>query len=897
MARGFTIARFFAAEKAFAMRRSRATDRFYRTAAIEMLEPRLMLSDYYIAMTGSDSQAGSLDAPFATLGRFFTIAQPGDTCYIKGGTYNGSARGWDDLEPAVSGTADAPITVRNYAGQKVIIDTGRPSDYLTKFITLDQGQSYLTFRGLNLVHFEIAFNLQGTAPSHIVLSDLDIGYGGSYGTDDQDGWGVFMGSGVHDVTISGVVIHHIAGPGIQLQGGVDNVLIENCQIHDTTGGCGSDGIVANVADSQWVTNLTLIGNTVWNTDDDGIDIKGDSVTVTNCLSYDVAMCTYKFWSPPQDGVPLAQGRFTLINDVGFAAGETAIWGVYAPDMTITNCSFLDSGDGAFIYTSGQTWTGKLAMSGNKFYYNGNATWPYAVDIDRQNVVLSMDYDQYYNVNQPNQAFLMRTGSAYTVYSNGAFNDGAFYAAEGQELHGQGTVSPLSPVAENDSATTTVNTTFITPNVLKNDSDPNGEELSISGFTQGAYGMVVNNGDGTFTYTPAQHWLGTDSFTYTITDTSSLPATATVSVTVALPPPVIAGIASDTGVSTSDHITSDATLVFTGTASPNDTVVVVGVGLGIIGACTVDSSGNWTFDYSGTSLADGDYTFYATCADAYGHFSTSGTKFALTVDTEGPAVLATVINGGNSTRSYVRLLAVQFSEAMLGNMPTLALHNDTIGQDVDVSAATLAYDAPSHAFVWNLSAVNLPDGNYTATVHAAGATDLAGNVPAVTDQMISFFRLSGDVDGDGVVGGSDYVYWLRNFGTVTDNDFDGDSVMGGSDYALWLGNFGRTLAAISDGPSFKSQSNTSLIALGSPLSAASASAATGLSYPETARVSTGSALAVRLMPSTAGYSAPTSLSEDKISSLTHRLTKAILRNLRRPLALRISQCRFVFPNLG
>ncbi len=43
------------------------------------------------------------------------------------------------------------------------------------------------------------------------------------------------------------------------------------------------------------------------------------------------------------------------------------------------------------------------------------------------------------------------------------------------------------------------------------------EADIAGFTQTDHGTVVDNGDGTFTYTPDAGYFGADSFTYTISD--------------------------------------------------------------------------------------------------------------------------------------------------------------------------------------------------------------------------------------------------------------------------------------------------------------------------------------------------------------------------------------------
>lgn len=72
-----------------------------------------------------------------------------------------------------------------------------------------------------------------------------------------------------------------------------------------------------------------------------------------------------------------------------------------------------------------------------------------------------------------------------------------------------------PVATDDSATA-VNGIPVTVNVLFNDSDPNGDAITVTNVTQGTNGTVTNNGDGTVTYDPVC-FQGMDSFTYTIDD--------------------------------------------------------------------------------------------------------------------------------------------------------------------------------------------------------------------------------------------------------------------------------------------------------------------------------------------------------------------------------------------
>lgn len=93
----------------------------------------------------------------------------------------------------------------------------------------------------------------------------------------------------------------------------------------------------------------------------------------------------------------------------------------------------------------------------------------------------------------------------------------------------GSVTPVPPVAANDGVTTPWNTA-VTVNVLANDSDANGDPLTITAVTQGQYGSV-SIGSGVVTYTPVTGYVGPDSFTYTISDGNGGTATATVTVAV------------------------------------------------------------------------------------------------------------------------------------------------------------------------------------------------------------------------------------------------------------------------------------------------------------------------------------------------------------------------------
>ena len=92
-----------------------------------------------------------------------------------------------------------------------------------------------------------------------------------------------------------------------------------------------------------------------------------------------------------------------------------------------------------------------------------------------------------------------------------------------------------PVAVNDTATTLSNTA-VTTNVTSNDTDANGNTLSVTSVTQPTNGTAAVASASSTTYTPNSGFVGNDSYTYTISDGNGGTATATVAVTVNAPTP-------------------------------------------------------------------------------------------------------------------------------------------------------------------------------------------------------------------------------------------------------------------------------------------------------------------------------------------------------------------------
>ena len=117
----------------------------------------------------------------------------------------------------------------------------------------------------------------------------------------------------------------------------------------------------------------------------------------------------------------------------------------------------------------------------------------------------------------------------------ADGDGITYSATTDSVDVVIAALPPPPSATDDSGTTAYGTPLVTTastGVLSNDS---GTGITAAVATPPTSGGLTLAADGSFTYTPTLGFTGTDSFTYTISDVFSRTSTATVTITVALPP--------------------------------------------------------------------------------------------------------------------------------------------------------------------------------------------------------------------------------------------------------------------------------------------------------------------------------------------------------------------------
>lgn len=127
------------------------------------------------------------------------------------------------------------------------------------------------------------------------------------------------------------------------------------------------------------------------------------------------------------------------------------------------------------------------------------------------------------------------GGSCNLVNNGD-GTGTITCSDGRSLTvvlaGSGTENH-APVANDDSYSTDEDTVLnvSAPGVLTNDTDIDANALSAKVILGPAHGLISFDANGSFSYSPALDFSGTDSFTYVANDGSSDSAVATVTITV------------------------------------------------------------------------------------------------------------------------------------------------------------------------------------------------------------------------------------------------------------------------------------------------------------------------------------------------------------------------------
>jgi len=202
-----------------------------------------------------------------------------------------------------------------------------------------------------------------------------------------------------------------------------------------------------------------------------------------------------------------------------------------------------------------------------------------------------------------------------------------------EVQGACAASNTNPIANLDFATIAEDSGTTAINVLANDTDAEGNTLTITGVTQGANGSVAITGGGTgLTYTPNANFNGNDSFTYTISDGNGGTATGTVDVTVT-PVNDDPVAVNDSAIVNEDTSNNVVNVLTNDSDVDGDSLTVTTVGSASHGSVTHSAS---SVSYTPAHDYFGSDSFTYTIADGHGGFATA-TVFVTVNNVNDPPV--------------------------------------------------------------------------------------------------------------------------------------------------------------------------------------------------------------------------------------------------------------------
>lgn len=328
---------------------------------------------------------------------------------------------------------------------------------------------------------------------------------------------------------------------------------------------------ANISDGRWGTQNMVTGAFVHRTwYENG----------TSAFNYEIATNANgsQFAIPTYSGTKIYNANYTNIGTIGTYAGPQPIGVAYHPvepliyfpwtttsEIRVYNANSLVQvatydfennfqHNGNYAYVQGRTRLsrdGSLLMStvtgGVRFVQmyaplsaapvTGNASYGSIISVQLNGSVGNGGQISYALASNPTKGHAEVSGDRLTYApAAGATGTDTFrYVAKYGNAVAESTVTisittpNRAPVAVNDAAETTRNTA-VTIAVLSNDSDPDGDPLTITMATSPANGTVAIQA-GKIVFTPTRNFTGATSFNYSISDGKGGSASAQVKVTV------------------------------------------------------------------------------------------------------------------------------------------------------------------------------------------------------------------------------------------------------------------------------------------------------------------------------------------------------------------------------
>ena len=395
------------------------------------------------------------------------------------------------------------------------------------------------------------------------------------------------------------------------------------------------------------------------------------------------------------------GSFTYAPDPGFSGSDTFSYrasdgyALSAPatvTVTVTNAAPTAAADSANVPKNVPYAAAAPGVLGNDGDADGDAiTAVLDDDVDNGTLTLGADGSWSYD---PDPGFVGTDTFSYHA------TDGIAASASATVTL---TVANNAPVAADDGYATHMNGPIVegSPGVLVNDTDANADGLTAQLVSTTSSGFLLFAVDGSFTYTPNIFWVGTDTFTYRVSDGSAWSAAATVTIAVSNGTPTAVDDAATTA-----HDTSVGGNVLDNDLDPDDDPLSASLVTDVAsGTLTLAGDGSWSYTPDAGFVGTDSFTYRVTDGEAVSNAAT------VTIDVTN----ATPVVGDDTA-------AVHHGETLTVAAPGV-LGDDTDGDGdalvvdlvVDVSDGTLTLDADGgYVYVPDPGFVGTDAFTYTAT---------------------------------------------------------------------------------------------------------------------------------------------------------------------------------------
>ncbi|QEY14502.1 tandem-95 repeat protein [Cellvibrio sp. KY-GH-1] len=345
-----------------------------------------------------------------------------------------------------------------------------------------------------------------------------------------------------------------------------------------------------------------------------------------------------------------------------------------------------------------------------------------------------------------------------------------------------------PAAMNSSLTVTAGTsnTINASTLLANDTDANGDTLSINS-VQGAVNGTVSLVGGNAVFTPAAGYTGPASFTYTVSDGHGGSDTATVNLLVERTNSAPIAVDNSSIVATNSSVTIATSTLLSNDSDPDgDTFTLVSVQGAVNGSVSLVGA---NVIFTPTSNYEGPASFAYTIRDALGAISTANVNISVGAASAPSVVVSRSLvaiahgTGGTSVKFPIttKLVDTDGSETLsikISGVPT----GLTFNSGVNLGGG-----------VWQFSAADLPNltlnlpGSYTTnathlTVQVT-STESSGGFTAATSSVVTLKAAYTTVDittteSGSYTGSSANEYITGGNGNNTINANNGNNIVNG-----------------------------------------------------------------------------------------------------------------------